>query len=598
MEPREPRERLATPTRQWLAEHGLPAAVGEAAEASAAKLCSLATVAAHDAALRPALALQLTMAFGVCEEHVEMIGQPSRLNELLSVLHEMAFSRAVGRSSEALERRSAHASVDEDAATAGSDSQAEEDCAEAVVLVVVARYREEVGWLDQLPPGVDYHVMQKDALQRELPADKQTLLSNVGRESHSYLSYFELATRTGEGGGAHATPPLPQCVVCTQADPFDHNPAFVEEIGRLARDIASGCAVPRFAPIGLWSGGERLVECDPSGAPHSSTLLPIGAAWRALFGERRALPLWLRFTPGAMFAVSRHALLRPQCLQAGETTSEVYGRLRRDIGLESSADPVAGHVMERLWRYVFVDHADHDERRAHAALPPPALPVRVSGLGLRYLLYPCRQADEGAVAPLLLYLHGARSRGADESLLLLPGTPPALAAAGAPQLAGYTVACPQTRSSSWGSRLERSRLIGLVDELLAEPALRLDRERVILAGSSMGGDGVWAVGGAFPDRFAACVAVCAAANLEAAASLCRTPVWLAHGANDHVVPVGASDAMADALRRAGAEVRYDRIEECPTPERAPHAEGHAAWERAFGADSGLWGWLRSLATVY
>ena len=52
-----------------------------------------------------------------------------------------------------------------------------------------ARFREDVSWLARLPPGVEYHVMQKGgAVQRELPACRQTALPNVGREAHAYLS--------------------------------------------------------------------------------------------------------------------------------------------------------------------------------------------------------------------------------------------------------------------------------------------------------------------------------------------------------------------------------------------------------------------------
>ena len=140
----------------------------------------------------------------------------------------------------------------------------------------------------------------------------------------------------------------------------------------------------------------------------------------------------------------------------------------------------------------------------------------------------------------------------------------------------------------------RAQIAGLVGELCAagvEPAV--DSRRVLLCGTSMGGDGVWTLAAARPELFAACVPVCAAANLAAVAHLDHKPTWIFHGVDDGVVPIEGADAMAEALRSRGdpARVRYSRIDECPTPEGAPHAVGHAAWMIAFAEESGLWGWL-------
>ena len=221
----------------------------------------------------------------------------------------------------------------------------------------------------------------------------------------------------------------------------------------------------------------------------------------------------------------------------------------------------------------------------------PKLLVRVSDRGLRYALFP---ADSAAAAPLLLYLHGARSRGADPALLLVAGTPPALAAASSVTTRSFTIVCPQLEQSarSWTDRTRRGQLLSLIDELCADASLRIDRDRILLCGASLGGEGVWALGGARPDRFAACVAVCAAADLSAVGGLRGTPVWIFHGANDTVTPVAGSDQMSAALRRAGnEEVHYTRITTCPTPVGNPHSRGHAAWMAAFDAASELWPWL-------
>ena len=198
--------------------------------------------------------------------------------------------------------------------------------------------------------------------------------------------------------------------------------------------------------------------------------------------------------------------------------------------------------------------------------------------------------------PLVLYLHGARQRGEDLSdLLRVSGTPPAMAATSSDTTwQRFVLVCPQTSARSWGSRLLRAQLLALVSELCARDlSLRLDPQRVYLCGASMGGDGVWTLASAQPSVFAALVPVCAAADLPAVPRLIGKPIWMFHGVRDTVVPVTASDAMASALRSASStsRVRYSRLEDCPTPEGAPHAEAHAAWFAAFCEEEGVWDWL-------
>eukprot|EP00316_Scyphosphaera_apsteinii_P009760 CAMPEP_0119326566 /NCGR_PEP_ID=MMETSP1333-20130426/68689_1 /TAXON_ID=418940 /ORGANISM="Scyphosphaera apsteinii, Strain RCC1455" /LENGTH=232 /DNA_ID=CAMNT_0007334901 /DNA_START=458 /DNA_END=1156 /DNA_ORIENTATION=+ len=207
-----------------------------------------------------------------------------------------------------------------------------------IVYVIVARYREDVSWLQQLPQGVLFHVYQKEALQPHIPAECQTLLPNVGREAHSYLTF--LASQDD-------LTLLPDLLIFTQGDPFEHNRAFLQDVEVLAAHaLEHGTENLHFVPLGLWSGGERIIHCDPSGAPHQSKLLPIPTIWRTLFGDKRRLPLWLGFTPGALFAVTRTAICAHD--------RQWYVRARDESGLCVGIDPIAGHAFERLWHYIFV----------------------------------------------------------------------------------------------------------------------------------------------------------------------------------------------------------------------------------------------------
>jgi hypothetical protein len=128
---------------------------------------------------------------------------------------------------------------------------------------------------------------------------------------------------------------------------------------------AAARRLPPYTPLGLARGDEPCstdlpswsrpeIHCDPSGGPHERTLLPLTPLWQALFGHR-PMPLWLGYTPGSLFAVSRTAVLAPR--PAGEPTraaSKLYQRAACACGLDQRRDPVAELALERLWRHLFV----------------------------------------------------------------------------------------------------------------------------------------------------------------------------------------------------------------------------------------------------
>lgn len=130
--------------------------------------------------------------------------------------------------------------------------------------------------------------------------------------------------------------------------------------------VAAARALPPFIPLGLsrgdaptdttrpsWSRPE--VFCDPSGGPQEATLLPVGALWRRLFGPANPVPLWIGYTPGSVFAVSRTACLakRPRS-EPSRAPSKLYERAAHAFGLNQRREPVAELALERLWRHIFI----------------------------------------------------------------------------------------------------------------------------------------------------------------------------------------------------------------------------------------------------
>ena len=191
-----------------------------------------------------------------------------------------------------------------------------------------------------------------------------------------------------------------------------------------------------------------------------------------------------------------------------------------------------------------------------------------------------------------MHLHGASCRGSDFRHVLTPRS--SGECDGAHGLLLLRPLCPA--GASWSQPAMRLKLVALLDE--AVTSHDIDETRVYLSGASMGGDAVWMLAAANPRRFAALVPICARADPAIAAPLRATPIWMWHGVQDAVYPICDADAMVEALVAAGStQSRLTRLDECATPQLAPHAHHHAAWLPALEGGSDLWRWLLEQKTI-
>jgi predicted peptidase len=176
-------------------------------------------------------------------------------------------------------------------------------------------------------------------------------------------------------------------------------------------------------------------------------------------------------------------------------------------------------------------------------------------IALDYLLYlPKGYAkDKDKTYPTILFLHGAGERGSDVNKVAVHG-PPKLVKAG--QEFPFIIVSPQCPEGQVWS-VEALNL--LLDEI--EKDYRVDQTRVYLTGLSMGGYGTWALGLAYPERFAAMAPICGGG--ESITYLLNKrdkvrgpiikdmPIWVFHGAKDPTVPLAESERMVEMLKKGG-----------------------------------------------
>lgn len=256
--------------------------------------------------------------------------------------------------------------------------------------------------------------------------------------------------------------------------------------------------------------------------------------------------------------------------------------------------------MSRILRSLFLPLAAGVVLVACAAPAPPdessfvSRTVTVDGVEHAYRVFVPQTGRHPL--PVILFLHGSGERGDDNRAQIGTGLGPWLRthADAFPAL----VVFPQSpRGRSWDGDVARAAMAALD---AASREFDGDPRRTYLTGMSRGGYGTWSLALEHPDRFAALAPVCggitdppgrhdlaveavaAAPDPFAAAAqrLRGIPSWIFHGARDDVVPPAQSRRMAEALRDAGADVRYTEFPEA----------NHNSWDPAYATPE-LWTWL-------
>ena len=164
--------------------------------------------------------------------------------------------------------------------------------------------------------------------------------------------------------------------------------------------------------------------------------------------------------------------------------------------------------------------------------------------------------DPGAAEPLPLVLvfHGY----GDTSNLLTYRTAVAWAEPERQAAHPCVVMAPTIDSIYYTSEIARSRIyegiMGQIDAWIA--AGKVDPNRLYVMGNSFGGMASFEIAEAYPDRFAAILALCPALNYSARgtvglSALTDIPVTIAQAEHDETIPVEVGRGAAEALTAAG-----------------------------------------------
>ena len=157
--------------------------------------------------------------------------------------------------------------------------------------------------------------------------------------------------------------------------------------------------------------------------------------------------------------------------------------------------------------------------------------------------------EQYAELPLLVYLHGAGERGGVLEHVERHGVPKLI-------LEGRdipaVVLCPQCPEWAVWDNVVRD-LKAVIDHVAEE--FRIQKDRICITGSSMGGYGTWMMGKTYTNFFSAIGPVAGGGMAWRTSNLRTTPVLAVHGAaDDDVLPI-YSTLMVDGVNAAGGSAR-------------------------------------------
>lgn len=196
---------------------------------------------------------------------------------------------------------------------------------------------------------------------------------------------------------------------------------------------------------------------------------------------------------------------------------------------------------------------------------------------------------EGEKYPLILYLHGAGSRGTENERQLIHGSK-FLRNKNIRQKYPAIVLFPQCpKGVMWTNRKKKKvngkwefsfplgnkpTLPATLANLLVDSFMHknyVDTSKVYVMGMSMGGIGTLEFLYRWSNKFAAAVVVCGGNDYKLCGKYCDIPIWFFHGGKDRVVPQIYSKSVYDKLHKCNKNTKYTLYPQI----------GHNSWDSAF-----------------
>tara|TARA_R110002095_G_scaffold97122_2_gene85055 strand:+ start:58561 stop:59475 length:915 start_codon:yes stop_codon:yes gene_type:complete len=217
---------------------------------------------------------------------------------------------------------------------------------------------------------------------------------------------------------------------------------------------------------------------------------------------------------------------------------------------------------------------------AHFAKNQVLLDTPEGQSSLNYRLMKPKMNTTKTKYPLVIFLHGAGSRG-DDNRIPLGSLPTQLSRKAWREKYSCYVLVPQCPRERWWEELDMIELLYAALEKTMNEYENINRSRIYLIGLSMGGNGCWSFAAYEPDIFAGVAPFCGQADPATASLLTKIPFWVVHGDADNVIDVSSSRNMVEAIQKKNGNIIYHELP----------GVGHNCWSEAFQEPSAMMEWM-------
>lgn len=168
--------------------------------------------------------------------------------------------------------------------------------------------------------------------------------------------------------------------------------------------------------------------------------------------------------------------------------------------------------------------------------------------GMQYLKSYPDNYESGKKYPIIVFLHGAGTRGT--RVEVLKENPYFTTTETYDDFPFITIA-PYCHEDSW---VELQHTLKKLIRSVAQSDFA-DSKRIYVMGNSMGGYGTWQLAMGIPELIAAIVPMCGGGMYWNAPRLINVPIWAIHGGKDNVVFTEESQKMVDAVNNSGGNAK-------------------------------------------
>ncbi|MDT5015161.1 MAG: hypothetical protein QOD39_1321, partial [Mycobacterium sp.] len=129
----------------------------------------------------------------------------------------------------------------------------------------------------------------------------------------------------------------------------------------------------------------------------------------------------------------------------------------------------------------------------------------------------------------------------------------------APALDGldWILLAPDCPAATWDDPTAERAAVALTQDVARR--YRVNLNRVLVTGFSLGGHGTWFLSSRHPDLFTAAIPMAGWADDQSTARLASIPTYIIHGDRDQVVPYPPVLRLWESLRAAGHHVQLETV---------------------------------------